>query len=58
MRAFLLCLTLALVACSPEQSKNVGAQPKKTLDSVTSRVNGAMQNSGQESDRLKDAEDK
>ena len=54
-----ICLLgLALAACSPEQSKNIGAQPKKTIDSVTSKVNNAMQNSGQDSERLKDAEAK
>jgi hypothetical protein len=51
-------MVLALAACSPEQSKNIGAQPKKTLDSVSNRVTGAMQQNGQDSERLKDAEAK
>jgi hypothetical protein len=58
MRLLLICIPLVLAACSPEQSKNVGAQPKKTIDNVTTRVTGTLQNSGQESDRLKGAEAK
>ena len=57
MRPFLACLMVMIAACSPEQSKNIGAQPKKTIDNVTSKVNDAMKQ-GQESERLKDAENK
>ena len=39
-----------LAACSPEQSANIGAQPKKTIDKTTADVNKAMQ---QGSDRLR-----
>jgi hypothetical protein len=46
-----LALSLLLAACSPEQSKQIGAQPKKTLDKVTTDLNKAMQ---QGSDRLKE----
>ena len=58
MRTLLCCVLVTIAACSPEQSKNIGAQPKKTIDSVTSKVNDAMQSSGQDSERLKDAEAK
>jgi hypothetical protein len=49
-----LLLPLLLVACSPEQSKSIGAQPKKTMDKVTTDINNAMQQQGQGSDRLKE----
>ena len=53
MRPFLACLMImTIAACSPEQSKNIGAQPKKTIDSVSSKVGNAMQQ-GQGSERLK-----
>jgi len=42
-----------LWGCSPEQSKNIGQQPKKTVDSVSSKVGGLMQQ-GQGSERLKE----
>jgi hypothetical protein len=45
--------SLVLVACTEEQSKAIGQQPKKTVDRVTSDVNKAMQQ-GQGSDRLKE----
>jgi hypothetical protein len=45
---------LALAACSPEQSKNLGAQPKKTLDSVNQKLEAATQ---QDADRLKDMDE-
>jgi hypothetical protein len=48
-----LLFLVLLAACSPEQSKQIGAQPKKTIDKVTTDVNKAMQQ-GQESDRLKE----
>jgi hypothetical protein len=48
-------LVLALMAfsfgCTEEQSRNIGAQPKKTIDRVTTDVNKAMQ-----SNRLKEDE--
>jgi len=57
MRLFVLSLVLALAACTPDQSKNIGAQPKKTIDNVTNKVQDAMKQ-GQDSERLKDAENK
>ena len=57
MRLFVLPLVLALAACTPEQSKNIGNQPKKTIDNVTNKVQDAMKQ-GQDSERLKDAENK
>ena len=46
-------LSLVLAACTPEQSKAIGQQPKKTLDRVTTDVGKAMQQ-GQDSERLKE----
>jgi len=57
MRSLVLSLVLTLAACTPEQSKNIGAQPKKTIDNVTNKVQDAMKQ-GQDSERLKDAENK
>jgi len=51
-----IVLALLLAACTPEQSKNIGAQPKKTVDSVSSKVNDLMKQQGQDSERLKDAD--
>jgi hypothetical protein len=51
MRYLLLSLVLVLSACTEEQSRAIGQQPKKTVDRVTSDVNKAMQ---QGSDRLKE----
>jgi hypothetical protein len=42
-----------LWGCSPEQSKNIGQQPKKTVDGVSSKVGDLMQQ-GQGSERLKE----
>ncbi len=42
-----------LAACTEDQSRNIGAAPKKTLDRVSTDVNKAMQQ-GQGSDRLKE----
>jgi len=56
MRIVILGLVLLLAACTPEQSKNIGAQPKKTIDSVSSKVTDLMQQ-GQGSERLKEKED-
>jgi hypothetical protein len=47
-------LLLCLAGCSPEQSKALGDQPKKTVDKVTTDVNKAMQGAGQGSERLKE----
>jgi len=58
MRPMLVCLIVVLAACSPEQSKNIGAQPKKTVDSVANKVNSAMQQGGQGSERLKEEDSK
>jgi len=49
-----ILLALALGACTPEQSKEIGNAPKKTVDKVTTDVNKAMQNAGQGSERLKE----
>jgi hypothetical protein len=49
-----MLLAMALCACTPEQSKEIGNAPKKTIDKVTTDVNKAMQNAGQGSERLKE----
>ena len=46
---------MLLVACTEEQSRAIGQQPKKTVDRVSSDVNKAMQQ-GQGSERLKEKE--
>jgi len=48
-------VAVLLVGCTEEQSRAVGAQPKKTVDRVTTDVNKAMQQ-GQGSERLKEDE--
>jgi hypothetical protein len=53
MRILSIALVVLLAACSPEQSKNIGAQPKKTIDNVTNKINDAMKQ-GQGSERLKE----
>ena len=55
MRALLLGLALALLACTEEQSRAIGQQPKKTVDRAGADVNRAMQQ-GQGSERLKEGE--
>ena len=55
MRPFAIAMVLLLVACTPEQSKAIGNQPKKTIDNVTNKVQDAMKQ-GQGSERLKDGE--
>jgi hypothetical protein len=55
MRVLLLCLALTLAGCTPEQSKSVGAAPKRTLDKATADVNKAMQ---QEAERSREADEK
>ena len=62
MRTALLCLALGLAACGDkvpesEAARRIGQQPKKTLDSVSSKVGNAMQQ-GQDSERLKEEESK
>ena len=47
-------LALALSACTPEQSKAIGNQPKATVDKVTTDVNKAMQMQGQNAERNKE----
>ena len=44
-----------LLGCSPEQSKEVGNAPKKTLDRVTTDLNKNLQ---QGADRTREAEEK
>ena len=54
--SILLRTSIAFVllwGCSPEQSKQIGQQPKKTVDGVSSKVGDLMQQ-GQGSDRLKE----
>ena len=48
-------VAVLLVGCTEEQSRAIGAQPKKTVDRVTTDVNKAMQQ-GQGSERLKEDE--
>jgi hypothetical protein len=55
MRILIVGLVVLLAACSPEQSRNIGAQPKKTIDNVTNKINEAMKQ-GQDSERLKEGE--
>jgi len=50
-----LATALALAACTPEQSREVGRIPKKTLDKVATDINKAMQQ-GQGSERLKEGD--
>ena len=58
LRRTSLLVALALLgACSPEQSKSIGQQPKKTVDKVTVDVGKAMQQ-GQDSERLKEGDAK
>jgi uncharacterized protein YceK len=51
MRILLVSLLLVLAGCSPEQSKAIGQQPKKTVDRATTDLDKAMQ---QGSERMKD----
>ena len=59
MRALLACAVLLLAACGDkvpesEAARRIGQQPKKTVDSVSSKVNDLMQQGGQGSERLKE----
>ena len=53
-----LALVVSLSGCDfsaeKEASRRVGEQPKKTIDGVSSKVNKAMQQGGQDSERLKE----
>jgi hypothetical protein len=51
--SLLLGLLLAVAACTPEQSQEVGRIPKRTLDKAATDINKAMQQ-GQGSERLKE----
>jgi hypothetical protein len=51
MKYLVVALMVFSFGCTEEQSRNIGAQPKKTIDRVTTDVNKAMQ-----SDRLKEDE--
>jgi len=53
-RISLVVFSLALAACTPEQSKAIGNAPKKTVDKVTTDIGKAMQQGGQDSERLKE----
>jgi hypothetical protein len=57
MRLFLACLVVMIAACSPEQSRNIGKQPKATVDSVSKKMTNAMEQ-GQGSERLKEGDSK
>jgi hypothetical protein len=57
MRPFLACLAVMIAACSPEQSRNIGNQPKATVDSVSKKATDAMQQ-GQGAERLKESDSK
>ena len=59
MRALLACAVLLLAACGDkvpesEAARRIGQQPKKTVDSVSNKVNDLMQQQGQGSERLKE----
>jgi hypothetical protein len=54
LRISLAVCLLGLAACTPEQSTAIGNQPKKTVDKVTTDVTKAMQQGGQDSERLKE----
>ena len=59
MRLFIACIAFTLAACSPEQSKSVGNQPKKAPDNATRGITtGPMQGAGQGSERRKEGESK
>ncbi|HYL87969.1 MAG TPA: hypothetical protein VEU32_04300 [Burkholderiales bacterium] len=62
MRFLLLCAVLAVAGCGDkvpesEAARRVGNIPKQTIDNVSNKVQDAMKQ-GQESERLKDAENK
>ena len=47
MRLWPIAFVLLLAACSPEQSRAVAMQPKKTLDSVHQKLDAAAQKEGE-----------
>jgi hypothetical protein len=49
-----ILLAAGLCACTPEQSKAIGNQPKATMDKVTTDLNKAMQQQGQNAERNKE----
>jgi hypothetical protein len=56
-----LAVVLLLSACGDkvpesEAAKRIGQQPKKTVNSVASKVNDLMQQQGQGSERLKEGD--
>ena len=52
--SLLLVASLVLASCGEsEEAKKIGQQPKKTVDSVSSKVGNLMQQ-GQGSERLKE----
>jgi hypothetical protein len=53
MRILIIGVVLLAAACTPDQSTNIGNQPKKTVDSVSSKIGEAMKQ-GQDSERLKE----
>jgi hypothetical protein len=53
MKYLFFSAVICLAACTEEQSRAVGQQPKKTIDRVSTDINKAMQQ-GQGSDRLKE----
>ena len=62
MRLLFACFLLMVAACGDkvpesEAARRIGQQPKKTVDSVSSKVGDAMQQ-GQGSERLKEEESK
>jgi hypothetical protein len=48
-----LAALVALAACTPEQSQEIGRTPKRTVDKATADVQKAMRQ-GQGSERLKE----
>ncbi len=55
MRYLVLALMVFSFGCTEEQSRSIGAQPKKTVDRVSTDVSKAMQQ-GQGSERLKEGD--
>ena len=60
-RIALACLLVLAAGCEKlpesEAARRIGQQPKKTVDSVSNRVNSAMQSGGQDSERLKEGDE-
>jgi hypothetical protein len=49
-----ISLVVLLAACTEDQSKAIGNIPKKTIDKAATDVTKAMQQGGQDSERLKE----